>query len=63
MIRPENYVHMMYVRFDDGEVLYFKPHTFSLLDLNTVVDYYRVALPKGGMELRESNVGGPNTYW
>jgi hypothetical protein len=63
MIRLENYVHMMYVRFDDDEVLYFKPHTFSLLDLNTVVDYYRVDLPKDAIELRGSNVGAPNMYW
>jgi hypothetical protein len=63
MIRLENYTHMMYVKFDDGETLYFKPHTFSVLDSSTVVDYYRVDVPKDGIELRGSNVDAPNVYW
>ena len=52
---PENYTRVMYCKFDDGEVLYFKPFSFSLLHdqlINRVLDYYSVYLPEDAIELR-----------
>lgn len=60
---PQGYTHMMYVEFDDGEVLYYKPHTVSLLELNDVRNMQRVTLPKDAIELRNSNKDCPNLYW
>ena len=60
---PKGYVHMMYVKFDDGETMYYKPHTVSLIDICTVKDMCRVSLPKDAIELRGSNVDAPNIYW
>jgi hypothetical protein len=60
---PANYCHMMYVEFDDGETLYYKPHTVSLLELNDVRNMMRVTLPKDAIELRNSNKDCPNIYW
>jgi hypothetical protein len=54
---------MMYCEFDDGEVLYYKPHTFSLLEFLDVKNLYRVELPKNAIELRNSNKDCPNMYW
>lgn len=60
---PKNYCHMMYCKFDDGEVMYYKPHSFSLLDMLSVNTLMRVSLPKDAIELRGSNVDCPNMYW
>ena len=61
---PKDYIHMMYVKFDCGETMYFKPHTFSMLDIcNSVTDMYRVSLPKDAIELKNSNKDCPNIYW
>ena len=60
---PEGYCHMMYVKFVDGEVLYFKPHTFRILDMLTVDHMFRTTLPKDAIELRGANVDAPNMYW
>jgi hypothetical protein len=60
---PKNYCHMMYVEFDCGETLYYKPHTFSLLELNDVRNMMRVTLPKDAIELRNANVDCPNLYY
>ena len=49
---PDNYVRVMYVKFDDGEVMYHRPHHFRILDLLSVVDYYSVYLPNDAFELR-----------
>lgn len=49
---PANYVRFMYIKFNDGETVYVKPHTWSVLDLNNVVDYYSVYLPEDAIELR-----------
>ena len=62
-MRPEGYVHMMYCEFDDGEVMYYKPHTFSLIDICEVKNLHRVDLPKDAIELRNTNVDCPNIYW
>lgn len=60
---PQGYTSMMYVEFDDGEVMYYKPHTVSLLSLGVVKNMRRVQLPKDAIELRNSNVDCPNIYW
>jgi hypothetical protein len=60
---PKDYISMMYCEFDDGEVLYYKPHTFSLLEFLDVKNLYRVELPKNAIELRNSNKDCPNMYW
>ena len=60
---PKDYIHMMYVKFDDGETMYYKPHTFSMLDICSVKDMCRVTLPKDAIELRNSNKDCPNIYW
>ena len=60
---PKDYVSMMYVKFDDGETMYYKPHTFSMLDICSVKDMHRVSLPKDAVELRNSNKDCPNIYW
>jgi hypothetical protein len=60
---PKDYISMMYCEFDDGEVLYYKPHTVSLLEFLDVRQLYRVELPKDAIELRNSNKDCPNMYW
>lgn len=60
---PKDYISMMYCEFDDGEVLYYKPHTVSILELLDVRQLYRVELPKDAIELRNSNKDCPNMYW
>ena len=60
---PEGYISMMYCEFDDGEVLYYKPHTVSLIDICAVKNFHRVNLPKDAIELRNSNKDCPNIYW
>ena len=52
---PENYIRLMYVKFDDGEVMYHRPHFFRVLDLLTVSDYYSVYVPADGYEARMAN--------
>ena len=52
---PENYTRVMYIKFDDGEIMYHKPFEFSLLHdqlINRVLDYYSVYLPEDAIELR-----------
>lgn len=52
---PENYTRVMYVKFDDGETMYFRPFSFSLLHdqmINHVIDYYSIYLPEDAFELR-----------
>lgn len=60
---PNGYVSMMYCEFDDGQTMYYKPHTVSLLEILDVKNLYRVQLPKDAIELRNSNVDAPNMYW
>lgn len=60
---PKDYIHMMYCEFDDGEVMYYKPHSFSLLDILSVKNLCRVSLPKDAIELKGANVDAPNMYW
>lgn len=60
---PEGYIHMMYVKFVNGETMYFKPHTFSMLDMSSVDHMFRTSLPKDAPELKGSNKDCPNIYW
>jgi hypothetical protein len=60
---PKDHVSMMYCEFDDGEVLYYKPHTVSILEMLDIKNLYRVVLPKDAIELRNSNKDCPNMYW
>jgi hypothetical protein len=53
---PDNYIRLMYVRFDDGEVMYHRPHYFRVLDLLKVTDYYSVYVPNDGYEARQAGV-------
>ena len=53
---PDNYIRLMYVRFDDGEVMYHRPHYFRILDLLKVTDYYSVYVPNDGYEARQAGV-------
>jgi len=52
---PDNYVRVMYVKFDDGETMYHRPHHFRILDLLTVSDYYSVYVPVDSYEARAAN--------
>ena len=51
---PANYTRVMYIKFDDGEIMYHKPFEFSLLheQWTNVWDYYSIYLPEDAIELR-----------
>jgi len=51
---PENYIPMMYLEFDDGDVLYYEPFSFCLLSeqFRQVKQWERIMLPKDAIELR-----------
>jgi len=52
---PDNYTRVMYCKFDDGEIMYFKPFSFCLLHdelVENVQDFYSVYLPENAIELR-----------
>lgn len=51
---PDNYVRLMYVRFNDGEVMYHRPHMFRVLDLLDVSDYYSVYVPADSYEAKKA---------
>lgn len=51
---PQDYIRLMYVRFQDGEVMYHVPHEFRILDLLSVTDYYSVYVPKDGYEAKKA---------
>ena len=51
---PANYTRVMYLKFDDGEIIYHRPFEFSLLheQWQNVCDYYSVYVPEDAIELR-----------